>query len=203
MNIQKSRLVAIISVMLIVCMMTVMLVVPASAATTVTAYTATVSPCELNAYILEIWSADLQGYENYLSLALALGIEDGRQAMALCSENKDSIYIPHSIFDDLKELYDKTFNADIEIVTPRNYYQNENGYVYFKFPANITIYNKTVSRELTYCMESAFANAISSDGISGVFDQILSLLPIVIPVFIGFIGLDKAIKFLIGVLRGA
>ena len=43
-------------------------------------------------------------------------------------------------------------------------------------------------------------NAIS---LSGVFDEIVGLLPIVIPVMVSFIALRKGISFLQGVLHGA
>ena len=39
--------------------------------------------------------------------------------------------------------------------------------------------------------------------LSGVLDEILGLLPVVIPVMIGFIGLRKGISFLQSVLHSA
>lgn len=44
---------------------------------------------------------------------------------------------------------------------------------------------------------------VTSDMMSGVFDEIVSLLPVVIPVSIGYIGLRKGLSFLFGSLRKA
>ena len=47
------------------------------------------------------------------------------------------------------------------------------------------------------------ASAVSADMLQGVLDELIALLPVVIPVMIGFIGLRKAISFLQGVLHSA
>lgn len=47
------------------------------------------------------------------------------------------------------------------------------------------------------------ASIVTSDMIQGVLDEIIDLLPVVIPVMIGFIGLRKGISFLQGVLHSA
>lgn len=47
------------------------------------------------------------------------------------------------------------------------------------------------------------ASAVSADMLQGVLDELVALLPVVIPVMIGFIGLRKAISFLQGVLHSA
>lgn len=56
-------------------------------------------------------------------------------------------------------------------------------------------------------METAATATLSSivtgDMLGGVLDEIIGLLPVVIPVMIGFIGLRKAISFLQGVLHSA
>lgn len=44
---------------------------------------------------------------------------------------------------------------------------------------------------------------VTSEMVSGVFDQILGLLPVIMPVMVGFIGLRKGISFLQGVLHSA
>ena len=44
---------------------------------------------------------------------------------------------------------------------------------------------------------------VSADMISGVLDEIVGLLPVIVPVMIGFIGLRKGISFLQGVLHSA
>lgn len=47
------------------------------------------------------------------------------------------------------------------------------------------------------------SKAITSSDLTGVLDEIIALLPTVIPVVIGFIGLRKGIKFLFSTLRSA
>lgn len=50
---------------------------------------------------------------------------------------------------------------------------------------------------------SGLAKIVTTDMMSGVLDEILGLLPVVIPVMIGFIGLRKGISFLQSVLHSA
>lgn len=47
------------------------------------------------------------------------------------------------------------------------------------------------------------SSIVTADMLSGVLDQIVGILPVVIPVMIGFIGLRKGISFLQGVLHSA
>lgn len=54
-------------------------------------------------------------------------------------------------------------------------------------------------------METAtgLAAVVTSDMLQGVLDEIISLLPICIPVLIGFIGLRKGIAFIQNILHSA
>ena len=47
------------------------------------------------------------------------------------------------------------------------------------------------------------SSIVTADMLGGVLDQIVGILPVVIPVMIGFIGLRKGISFLQGVLHSA
>lgn len=47
------------------------------------------------------------------------------------------------------------------------------------------------------------SSIVTAEMLSGVLDQIVGILPVVIPVMIGFIGLRKGISFLQGVLHSA
>lgn len=47
------------------------------------------------------------------------------------------------------------------------------------------------------------ASIVTADMISGVLTEIKAILPVVLPVMVGFIGLRKAISFLQGVLHSA
>ena len=44
---------------------------------------------------------------------------------------------------------------------------------------------------------------VTADMISGVLDELIGLLPVILPTMIGFIGLRKGISFLQGVLHSA
>ena len=44
---------------------------------------------------------------------------------------------------------------------------------------------------------------VTADMLGGVLDEVVGLLPIAIPVLIGFIGLRKGISFITHVLRSA
>ena len=47
------------------------------------------------------------------------------------------------------------------------------------------------------------SSVVTADMLQGVLTQITGLLPVVIPVMVGFIGLRKGISFLQGVLHSA
>lgn len=55
----------------------------------------------------------------------------------------------------------------------------------------------------TVLTSTGLASIVTSDMLQGVLDEIVGLLPVVIPVMIGFIGLRKGISFLQGVLHSA
>lgn len=50
---------------------------------------------------------------------------------------------------------------------------------------------------------AGLSSIVTADMLGGVLDEIVGLLPVVIPVMIGFIGLRKGISFLQGVLHSA
>lgn len=50
---------------------------------------------------------------------------------------------------------------------------------------------------------SDLSTIVTGEMLNGVLDQIVGLLPVVIPVMITFIGLRKGISFLQGVLHSA
>ena len=50
---------------------------------------------------------------------------------------------------------------------------------------------------------TGLSGIVTTQMMSGVLDEILVLLPVVIPVMIGFIGLRKGISFLQSVLHSA
>lgn len=50
---------------------------------------------------------------------------------------------------------------------------------------------------------TTLAEVVDADMLGGVLEEIVGLLPIVIPVLIGFIGLRKGIAFVRGILHSA
>ncbi len=50
---------------------------------------------------------------------------------------------------------------------------------------------------------SGLASVVTAEMLGGVLDEIVALLPVTIPVMIGFIALRKGISFLQGVLHSA
>ena len=55
----------------------------------------------------------------------------------------------------------------------------------------------------TVLTSTGLSAIVTADMLGGVLDEIVGLLPVVIPVMIGFIGLRKGISFLQGVLHSA
>ena len=50
---------------------------------------------------------------------------------------------------------------------------------------------------------TTLSEVVDADMLGGVLEEIVGLLPIVIPVLIGFIGLRKGIAFVRGILHSA
>ena len=56
---------------------------------------------------------------------------------------------------------------------------------------------------LTGAATSQLSTIVTADMLQGVLTEVTGLLPVVVPVMIGFIALRKGISFLQGVLHGA
>lgn len=52
-------------------------------------------------------------------------------------------------------------------------------------------------------LASTLQSVVTNSMLSGVLDEIVGLLPVVLPVMIGFIALRKGISFIQSVLRSA
>ena len=69
-------------------------------------------------------------------------------------------------------------------------------------PATIRLYERR--RIFQEAISSTIlSGVVTASSLSGVLDEIVGLLPVVIPVMIGFIALRKGISFLISTLRAA
>lgn len=61
----------------------------------------------------------------------------------------------------------------------------------------------SISVEKPSNVSSKFSDIISGIGLNGVFSEVVSLLPVLLVVLIGFIGVRKAVSWLISVLRNS
>lgn len=50
---------------------------------------------------------------------------------------------------------------------------------------------------------SALASVITTDMVKGVLNEVLALLPIVLPAALTFLGIRKGISFVLGILHSA
>ena len=56
---------------------------------------------------------------------------------------------------------------------------------------------------LTAAASTGLADIVTPELMSGVLDEIIALLPVCIPVLVGFISLRKGISFVQGILHSA
>ena len=205
MNIHKSRFAAIIGLFLLLCMMTAMIAVPASAAEyEVTAYMKVYNGNNTTIGFLELLKADLHGFENYTELAQAMGTI---QFYPVCYDFVNNrAFVQPAYTDHMLKRYEAvTGYSLVNKVDPTTYYSKSS-------KGSVPIYRIidplmppefTSSPQTFYYNDDDIVDAVTTDTLSVVLNEILCLLPIVIPVLIGFIGLDKAIKFITGVLHSA
>lgn len=50
---------------------------------------------------------------------------------------------------------------------------------------------------------SVLSQSVTADMMNGVMNEVISLLPVVIPVMVTFIGIRKGVSFVVSVLRKA
>lgn len=55
----------------------------------------------------------------------------------------------------------------------------------------------------TAAVASGLSTIVTADLLAGVLDEVVALLPVVIPVMVGFIGLRKGISFIQSILHSA
>ena len=59
---------------------------------------------------------------------------------------------------------------------------------------------------MTYLLEDAsttVSGVVTSSMVSGVLNEVISLLPVMLPAMIGFIAVRKGVSFVLGMLRSA
>lgn len=202
MTIQKSRLAAIVSMMLVVCVMVTTMVVPASAASVpLKIYECYYSQQNYGASIYEYLNADLQGCGNYAELAYYFYSNSNKPYYFSAKENM--LFVPLADFEAAIEFYNAKFDEKLEVPElPLFYYEDDSGTQYIKIVPYAKKPNSKIRvLEFTEKTSSVIGNVVSSDGLSGVLAQIVEILPVVLVVIVGFIALRKGISFVQGVLN--
>lgn len=213
MNIQKSRLAAILSAALMVCMMVTMFVVPASAAEVEEqAYYVEVEYTEEQEKVLhDYWCSQCDKY-SYLGISECGYMTDSGELLLLyenvsnyfmetCSSNPDlmTTYIIEGeeyviVPSGTVTLEDREFTVMLMREIPDETEPEETEPI-----ETNPIFPPTDSDS----SDLGLTDVVTPDLFNMVLDEVVSLLPIVIPVMIGFIGLRKGISFLQSVLHSA
>ena len=202
---KKSRLAALLSVALMVCMMVAMLVVPASAATfDVEVRIAQVDRTLMVAGIYRTAQAELHEYESYEDLAMALGYS-GTVQQVYASPDGNAVYLNLNNITGFIDKYNSTYTDTPIAVENFAIYKNSAGLDMYRIPAIGVVkdFMTTQTTTFTYNTTGALVDSLESGSLEGVLQQIIDVLPIAIPVLIGFIGLRKGISFLQSVLHSA
>lgn len=213
MNIQKSRLAAILSVALMVCMMVTMFVVPASAAEVEEqAYYVEVEYTEEQEKVLHDYCCSQCNNYSYLGFSDCGYMTESGELLLPYVNLFDHFNETCSVNTDAFTTY--SIDGDEYVIVPPGTLTLEDREYIVTFVREIP--DETEPEETEPIETNPISPPIDSDSsdlglsavvtkemLSGVLNEIVSLLPIVIPVMIGFIGLRKGISFLQSVLHSA
>ena len=203
MNFKKSRFAATLTVALMVCMMVAMMVVPASAAV-----------IEEQAYYYEM-EYDVETTKSIHSLLCGCNDQEGveiGQVSGFAFNNGQFLATADSTFSNFEGC-----NFNFALLTSWEY----DGEVYYELPMlgnyiysdpdQIVIMTRTGPDETEPPVtppgsdgsDLGISEVVTPELFDTVLDEIVALLPVAIPVMIGFIGLRKGISFLQSVLHSA
>lgn len=216
MNIQKSRLTSIISVLVLVCSMVAVMVIPAAAVEAVNFYPV------FNIPVVDVVLAVFQQVgceqdfradckETSISVFLAETMngfvsEDGA-FFVVDSGNLENFVAVHSNCCDC-EIHDEFYELP-------SYFSDSFDKEYLAVPLDVSGFERSgddviftysgpdTSSPSTPTTDSGLSKVVNKEMLTGVLNEVTSLLPIVIPVIVGFIGLRKGISFLQSILHGA
>ena len=193
MTIQKSRLAALITVMLVFSIMISLLVVPASAATYdfVIPQLANFTRADMAAVVLESQKVKLQGAKDYKELATLLEY-DNKDTIAYCLKDSNTILIQTSKVNSVLDKYNSTYGTNHQVAAGE-YFDGRNLFTPFKvssIPWNI---KESSTQTFTLSVDNEISFVAQSVNFTSILDTIVELLPIVLVVIIGFIGLRKGI----------
>lgn len=215
MKIQKSRLAAILTVLVLVCSMAATMVIPASAdEVTQTFYY--VESVHMSALAPAVWKAAGCDAEHGSGDWQAVVQKLGAYSDGLLSEDKSVFLLDYNYIPYFCEQHGLVCTENnILSWEPEEYYGDHE---YFAVPIDTSNmeYDSDIDYELVFhsaassgsdtpveTASSGLASIVNKEMLSGVLDEVINLLPVVIPVMIGFIGLRKGISFLQSVLHSA
>ena len=222
MKLQKSRLMALLSVALMVCMMVTMMAIPASAAgfeSVEVLYDSNASWSFLVPNVLYVMCPDYDIESHSLAVNMEQIISEldmNFPPMAYFDSERGMVILKYDAFERIISMHNTLLPDHAALSVPADvceYREASSGALYYGFhsPASagdyegcevatlrLAIPDNTVSTTGT-----SLSDVVSSDMLTGVLSELINLLPIVIPVLIGFIGLRKGISFLQSVLHSA
>lgn len=126
------------------------------------------------------------------------------------SEDKSIFLVDGGTFENALSVFE---DESISNWKPENYYLDEYGGKYYSVPIDTggltadteitftAVYHRAIPDDKT--ADTDLATVVSPEMISSVLDEILDLLPVVVVVIVGFVGLRKGISFLEGILHSA
>ena len=208
MNIQKRRITAIATMVLVVCMMVATMALPASAATVTVNLR---NGCMITAGyvyepILKAFKADLHGYSDYSALLKAMGLGVYDDTSVYVSTDQRSIYVQEGLLRTVANKYNALFPDD----TPLNFENigivltsskgKEVRFLVIPNPGVTFDFNEeTIEDTYTYetvdTVEGAFDFLDESD-LWHLMDEIKGILPAAVQALVGFIAIRKSIEFL-------
>ena len=205
MNIKKSRLAATLTVMLVVCMMVTMFVIPVSAATIEAKYYAV--NCDYSSVASALFrseKADLHGYASYDDLVASLGLSNGSTTL-LVSLDGNTVFLIEWFYNSLIAKYNDVYSDTPISNSLLSVYFNENGtssYYAVNAPGIVEPCDE-IDGTLYFNTSGKVVDSLGTSSLSGVLDQIVDLLPVIIVVMVGFIALRKGISFIQNTLHSA
>lgn len=213
MNIQKRSFRAIICMCLVLCTMVSVMVFPAFAAENDTVvYIAEVDAAGIVKSMLDYLGADPSLYgDQYENLEGFVYDTWGSSVAELYATENNTVLVSEEELVNCGELWYE-FTGDSVVYDFDQAYYSIDGMVYYAVATSpdYTVVPDTSTQYVATPVAGAntdsdtgtkLSNVVNSDMLSGILGEIIDLLPIVIVVIIGFVGLRKAIGFIRGVLH--
>lgn len=218
MKIQKSRVTAIISILVLVCSMVAVMAIPASAAELLQCYLVNDVPLDDVALAVfrdagcksDFTSSDFMSAVTGVFMADTISgfMPDDKSVFLINAvfitsfENAHNLFCGCDLFDMSDDRYSAYFNQDDDY----DYFAVSVDAANLEYEGSIITFEYTGSvspTPTTPTTDSDLSKVVNKEMLTGVLNEVTSLLSIVIPVAVGFIGLRKGISFLQSILHGA